>query len=166
MEPACPPSSLPTFQPAHHPTHPTQPPRPHPHPADERTTEFLWAAAGGDPRTVRQSLGTGIVSVNAADYDGRTALELACAKGHSEVVALLLGAGANPNQLDNLGSCALLEACKSGQDEIIGLLLRHGAALSEGEVQVGRGGACGRAGRRRPAGHPLCLPPLGRPRLH
>lgn len=56
---------------------------------------------------------------NATDYDSRTALMLACVKGHSEVVSTLLAAGADPSKRDHLGGHALLEACKQGHDELI-----------------------------------------------
>ena len=77
----------------------------------ERTTQFLWAASQGNEPKVRQFLQQGC-PVNSADYDGRSALELACAKGHAGVARMLLAAGADANQQDALGSCPLLEACK------------------------------------------------------
>lgn len=46
-----------------------------------RTFEFLNTAAGGDDESVATMLSQGI-SPNTADYDGRTALMLASAKGH------------------------------------------------------------------------------------
>ena len=60
---------------------------------------------------------------NSADYDGRCALELACVKGQVEVVRLLLAAGANPSQKDNLGFSPLAEACKLGHDDLIDILV-------------------------------------------
>jgi ankyrin repeat protein len=54
-----------------------------------------------------------------ADYDGRCALEIACAKGHTTVVQLLLAAGADPSQKDSLGLSPLEEACKAGKSDII-----------------------------------------------
>ncbi|KAI7843592.1 hypothetical protein COHA_002834 [Chlorella ohadii] len=94
----------------------------------ERTTEFLWAASQGNEAKVRQMLQQGCPA-DSADYDARTALELACVKGHAGVVDLLLAAGANVNLQDNLGSCAMLEACKYGHDDLISKLKRAGASL-------------------------------------
>ena len=39
---------------------------------------------------------------DSADYDGRTALMLAAGHGHSQAVALLLAAGADPSLQDAL----------------------------------------------------------------
>jgi ankyrin repeat protein len=47
------------------------------------------------PAVCAQMLQQGM-DVDSADYDGRTALMLACVKGHREVAVLLLGAGADP----------------------------------------------------------------------
>lgn len=60
----------------------------------------------------------------------RTALMLACVRGHRDVVELLLSAGADARLDDNLGRCALLEACYHGHDTLIDVLLRHGVRLS------------------------------------
>ena len=50
----------------------------------------------GDEAKVRQMLQQGCPA-DSADYDGRTALELATVKGHTGVVDLLLAAGADAN---------------------------------------------------------------------
>lgn len=46
-------------------------------------------------------------SPDMADYDARTGLMLAAAKGQLEVAQLLLGAGANPRLRDNFGHTAM-----------------------------------------------------------
>ncbi|KAK9810819.1 hypothetical protein WJX73_009788 [Symbiochloris irregularis] len=84
----------------------------------DRTNTFHYAASFGDVSTVRKMLQQGF-DANATDYDSRTALMLACAKGHGEVVSTLLAAGADPSKRDHLGGHALLEACKQGHDELI-----------------------------------------------
>ena len=66
----------------------------------------------------RQMLHQGF-EVDSHDYDGRTALMLACAKGHEDIVTVLLAAGADSKKRDNLGGHALLEACKQGHDTLI-----------------------------------------------
>lgn len=101
----------------------------------ERTTEFLWAASQGNEMKVRQMLHQGCPA-DAADYDGRTALELACVKGHQGVAEMLLAAGADANLQDHLGSCALLEACKHGHDGLVALLKRQGASLDGSKSSV------------------------------
>lgn len=101
----------------------------------EATTEFLYAASQGATGKIRQMIQHGC-DPNIADYDGRTALELACVKGHLEVVSLLLRSGASPNLRDNLGSSALLEACKYGHDAVIRVLKTHGATLGGNRSEV------------------------------
>ena len=57
--------------------------------------------------------------VGCCDYDGRSGLVLAAAKGHILAVRLLLLSGADVNATDRLGSNALLEAVKAGHDATI-----------------------------------------------
>lgn len=54
-----------------------------------------YAASKGDNSKVRQMLRQGF-AVDSSDYDGRTALMLASAKGHAEVLNSLLAAGCDP----------------------------------------------------------------------
>ena len=67
---------------------------------------------------------------------GRTALHLACAKGATEVVELLLVAGADPGLRDALGNSPLLEAAKAGQDRCVDVLLKRGAPLGLGRTDT------------------------------
>lgn len=64
--------------------------------------------------------------VDCADYDGRRALELAAARGHTSLVRLLLEAGADPSASDALGSCPLMEAVKAGRDDVVDMLVAAG----------------------------------------
>jgi cytohesin len=57
--------------------------------------------------------------IGAVSHDGRRAL-----------VELLLGAGADPNQTDNLGMSPMMYASIFGATEIVELLLAHGADAS------------------------------------
>jgi uncharacterized protein len=66
-------------------------------------------------------------SADTADYDGRTALMLACVKGHMDVIDMLLHADCDPSLKDNLGGTALAEACKHGYEDAIHLLREAGA---------------------------------------
>jgi hypothetical protein len=72
---------------------------------------------------------------DSADYDGRTALELAAAHGHVDAVKLLLAAGANPSRTDNLQGCPLLEAARAGHDEVLDTLRAAGGVLSVSQVR-------------------------------
>ena len=69
-------------------------------------------------------------SADSADYDGRTALMLAAAKGHADVAVALISAGADVLLRDNLKRKPLLEACVYGHSEIIELLTRQGATCA------------------------------------
>lgn len=62
-----------------------------------------------------------------ADYDGRTALMLAAAKGHCNVARLLLAAHSDVSAEDLDGKTALDEACAHGHEPLIKLLARKGA---------------------------------------
>lgn len=55
-------------------------------------SDCRYAATRGDIVKLRSMLQQGF-HPDSADYDGRTALMLACVRGHRDVVDLLLGAG-------------------------------------------------------------------------
>jgi len=71
-----------------------------------------------------------------------TALHVATAKGHAQMVEILLCAGANPNVKDSMGNTPLMGAVKVRRGdylEIIELLLGHGADPYEADID-GAGG--------------------------
>jgi ankyrin repeat protein len=57
------------------------------------------------------------VKASAADYDHRTALHLAAAEGHLDVIKFLVQQGADVNSLDRFGNAPLDEAILHGNDE-------------------------------------------------
>jgi len=57
--------------------------------------------------------------VNFKDYDSRTALMLAAAEGHTNIVKYLVNHGADKSVKDCTGSTALEEAEKKGFTEFI-----------------------------------------------
>lgn len=69
-----------------------------------QATQLIQAAAAGDVAEVQfwleSTTQTTSSLLDAGDYDHRTALHLAAAEGHAEIVKLLLQAGANPNVED------------------------------------------------------------------
>jgi glutaminase len=82
----------------------------------------LWyAAAEGELLRLKQLVSRG-VNVDAADYDGRTALHLAAASGHTQCVKFLLAAGADVDSRDRFGAIPLHEAERERRAECIAAL--------------------------------------------
>ncbi|XP_044211831.1 glutaminase liver isoform, mitochondrial isoform X2 [Thunnus albacares] len=82
----------------------------------------LLAAFKGDVQSLRRYFLSG-VDVNAVDYDGRSALHVAAAEGHTEVIRFLLeNTGANPALKDRWGSSPLQEARRHNRDAAVQLL--------------------------------------------
>ena len=101
----------------------------------QREEEFLapcrsliGSANKGMESAVRVLLDAG-VKVNAAHYDGDTALMKAARKGHDNIVRLLLDKGANVDVADFDGNTALMSAAWSGYNNIVRLLLDKGANI-------------------------------------
>jgi ankyrin repeat protein len=94
---------------------------------------FIKAAANGDILAVRLFLNAGI---NPGD-----ALPAAAAKGHTEIVHLLLDKGADPNKrIDNSGQTPLMEAIMLGETEAVRVLLDMGGDVNS---KAPAGTACG-----------------------
>ncbi|XP_074489500.1 glutaminase liver isoform, mitochondrial isoform X2 [Sebastes fasciatus] len=82
----------------------------------------LLAAFKGDVQAMRRYFLSG-ADVNAVDYDGRSALHVAAAEGHAEVIRFLLqNTGANPALKDRWGSSPLQEARRHNKDAAVQLL--------------------------------------------
>lgn len=79
------------------------------------------AIANGVSSSVEHLILRGL-DVNACDEKGRTALIIACAKGHLEICALLLRHEANPAIKDHEGNCAFMTAIQNGHDNIAALI--------------------------------------------
>jgi len=90
------------------------------------------AASQGNVAAVRE-LCYARADINAADYDGRTALHVASSKGRVEMVQLLMELGADVEKKDNFGMTAVLEAQRTGKMELAKLL--RGKADNEAELQ-------------------------------
>lgn len=74
--------------------------------------------------------------VELTNSQGCTALSLASAKGHCDVVRQLIAAGASPGHSDTAGYCPLVHAARSGCLNVIGYLLACDW-LIKGEEDVG-----------------------------
>ncbi len=98
--------------------------------------EFIAAAKNGDAELVKEYIELGI-NVNFKDSGvvgiggGRTALIHASTAGHTDVVEVLVNAGADANVMDSFGNTALLLACEKGYIEIVKLLLDGGANINQ-----------------------------------
>ena len=113
-------------------------------PAEKYTAEQLrelWSsymiegARYGDSEDVVEALGNN-ADVNATDEDGRSALHMAAANGHTGIMQTLLDAGANTEQRNATGNTALHWACVGGSVVAVQLLLDGGAdacALNDAE---------------------------------
>ncbi|KAJ0029033.1 hypothetical protein NQD34_004030 [Periophthalmus magnuspinnatus] len=83
---------------------------------------LLLAAFKGDVQSLRRYFLSG-VDVNSVDYDGRSALHVAAAEGHVEVIRFLLeNTGANPHLRDRWGSSPLNEARRQNRDAAVLML--------------------------------------------
>jgi len=63
------------------------------------------------------------------DSNHDTALTLACAGGHEELVTLLLSRGADIEHRDKKGFTPLILAATAGHDKVVEILLNHGADI-------------------------------------
>lgn len=83
--------------------------------------DLCWAASEGDLDGLKRLLVRG-ANVNAADYDGRTALHLAASEGRREAVSMLLDRGAQADALDRWGNTPRDDARREAHDSVIDLL--------------------------------------------
>lgn len=79
---------------------------------------LYYAAYHGDV-LLMQSLHILGWKVNAYDYDGRTALGIACSEGHLEAVKYLISHGANPSHRDIRNNDALGDARRENRTEVV-----------------------------------------------
>jgi ankyrin repeat protein len=95
--------------------------------------EIIKAAKKGQTEMIRVLLEQDPKLVHVRDSDGSTPLHCATWKGHTDVVALLLNAGADvnaENQNDHWGTTPLHAAAHANQVAIAQLLIDHGADLN------------------------------------
>jgi hypothetical protein len=83
-----------------------------PHP-DYRHTALMWASYKGDRSVVVLLLAQPGIQLDLINIDGDTALMAAAEKGHSDIVELLLKAGANVSITDKRGETAASLAQKA-----------------------------------------------------
>ncbi|KAG0612243.1 hypothetical protein M758_6G012600 [Ceratodon purpureus] len=101
----------------------------------EQVAGLLYCACKGDIQGLEQLLEEGL-SVDAADFDDRTALHLAACEGHLNVVEFLINKGADVNRADRWGSTPLADARHYGNAEVCKLLEQNGARLKMSSMRV------------------------------
>ena len=94
---------------------------------------MLDAARDGDVQELKEILGRNRSLVIARDDRGRSALHLAAAAGHDEIVKLLLDNGADHTRTDRDGATPLYAAAKSGHTDVVRMLLVRGADVYVGD---------------------------------
>ena len=85
------------------------------------------AVTAGNNEAVEFLLQLETVNIDHTNEEGKTALMLACKRGHEDTVHSLLSAGANVNIQDNEGWTALMRASKHNHISIIHMLLQANA---------------------------------------
>lgn len=85
------------------------------------TFELIWAASTGDIPEIRRMLLLG-ADINSRDYDNRTALHLAAAEGHTNVVTYLLSKKADTNATDRRGTRPIDDARANHHIDIVKIL--------------------------------------------
>ena len=88
---------------------------------------LLEAVTAGNNEAVEFLLQLETVNIDHTNEEGKTALMLACERGHEDIVHSLLSAGANVNIQDNDGWAALMIASKNNHISIIHMLLQANA---------------------------------------
>jgi len=95
--------------------------------------EIIKAAKNGRVESIKALVAVDSALVNARDKDGSTPLHCATWKGHQDVVAFLLKAGADvnaQNQNEHWGTSPLHAAAHANQPGIAQLLIDHGADVN------------------------------------
>jgi ankyrin repeat protein len=93
---------------------------------DERGRSALWHAAASNSARAAAALARP-PQLELPDADGVTPLMAAASRGHTAVVRVLLGAGADVGRSSRTGNDPLRAAAAAGRAEVIALLLSAGA---------------------------------------
>ncbi|XP_042832374.1 ankyrin repeat domain-containing protein 26-like isoform X2 [Panthera tigris] len=97
------------------------------HVQDRDLRKIHKAACVGNAAQVQQILFFAENGVDDRDKMNRTALHLACANGHPEVVTLLLERKCHLNLCDHENRTALMKAVQCQEEKCVNILLENGA---------------------------------------
>lgn len=100
--------------------------------------EIIKAAKSANVSRIRELLAHDNSLIDARDKDGSTPLHCAVWKGHAEVVAFLVQAGADVNthnENDHWGTTPLHAAAHANQAAIAQLLIDHGADVNAKDLE-------------------------------
>src|SRR5215813_7632040 len=97
-------------------------------PGPDGTPALHWLVRVDDFEDARRLVRAGADASKPNRY-GVTPMQLACANGNAEMIALLLEAGADPNVVDRQGETALMSAARVGSVDSVKTLLDHGAKI-------------------------------------
>jgi glutaminase len=98
-----------------------------------KVDELIWAASMGELFEIRRLVACG-VPLDLADYDHRTAIHLAAAEGHLDVVRYCIAHNVSVNATDRWGYRPLDDAIRHGHDEVVALLRQNGAESCADEI--------------------------------
>ncbi|CEP01726.1 Ankyrin repeat domain-containing protein [Plasmodiophora brassicae] len=109
------------------------------------------AAREGHAHLIDDLVKVGVCRVNARDDQGRTALHVASARNHVDVVEHLIGNGANVNAVTVFGHTPLHDATFAGSYDAMKALLESGADRRVRDVDGNRPGDMATQARNREA---------------
>lgn len=92
--------------------------------------DLLWASSQGDLCQIQQLIAEG-VSINATDYDGRSAIHLAASEGHLSILNYIVNLSVDLNARDRWNNTALDDAIRQNHKDIVKFLVDNGAVSGE-----------------------------------
>ena len=97
---------------------------------DTGITTLILASSGGFANISRKCIAAGVDVNSRIESHGGTALMAAAHRGNTEIVSMLIRAGAHIDAVNKDGWCALLAAVDGGREAVVKLLLTSGANVN------------------------------------